>query len=387
MIYDSSVISVSDATIPGDTGTVVVTFPARTERQGLHRKGFGQDYLKQRGISSLLVKAAWNHWFQVPEAEAAMNAVADVTARFRRVVTYGSSMGGYGAALFSGQLNAAAIIAISPQFSIDRAQVPHERRWATDAARITFLHDDMARRLRREATLNLIYDPRTADRSHAEHLLALSDAPCPLLTPFGDHPAGTYLRDSGLLGHLIFGMITGEFDAAEARRQIRARRRHVASYWSNASVSLFRRHPAIARSAAGHAAALAPDNHSVQYQLGRVLAWDGRRAEACDAFRRATSLLPSSPKYHLAYGIELLNAGRSLEAEAALQKAAELAPSDPHPEAARARALLALGRLLEAREAAEEAGRRGLLAHRVTALLAQIATASSLVSVPDGVNI
>ena len=56
-----------------------------------------------------------------------------------RVMTYGSSMGGYAALRFARALRADAILALSPQYSIDPAVVPWEDRWRQDGARIAWL--------------------------------------------------------------------------------------------------------------------------------------------------------------------------------------------------------------------------------------------------------
>lgn len=349
IVHDGEALRVRDATRPGDDGTLVVTFPARTGRQFLDRNGFGQAFLRKAGISALLVTASWNHWFQVPEADAAAAAMARVCARFRRVVTYGSSMGGYGAALFSRRLGADQIIALSPQFSIDAAKVPGETRWREDAARITFRNDDMAAGLRPDVPLTLFYDPLIGDRAHAERLLALSARPNPVVVPFGGHPVGGFLRDARVLGRLITEAIHGPLDAAAARRLIRASRREVPAYWSNAGIVLARRDPAASVAAAERAVALAPEDAEMTFRLANALARAGCADRAADAFAAARRLNPSRAKYRLAHGLHAAQSGAFAEAEALLAPLAEAFPGDYRLHLGLARSLLGLGR----REAAE----------------------------------
>ena len=87
-----------------------------------------------RGIDELHIIPRRNHWYQTPEMDAATE-IARKFARARNVVTYGSSMGGYGSALMSARLGVPAI-SLAPQFTLDAAIAPWESRWREDARAI-----------------------------------------------------------------------------------------------------------------------------------------------------------------------------------------------------------------------------------------------------------
>ncbi|RYI79470.1 MAG: tetratricopeptide repeat protein [Acetobacteraceae bacterium] len=303
----------------------------------------------------MLVKAGWNHWFQVSEAEAAIAAIQAITRRFRRVVTYGSSMGGYAAALWSGALAADAIIAVSPQFSIDRLTSPREKRWAEDARRITFSRDDMAAGLNPAAQLNLLYDPFTPDRDHAERLLALSSNPRPLLIPFGGHPAGAFLRDAGCLSRIILGLVRGSLGPAEARSIVRQSRRSTAVYWANSAALLTKNRRSLALAAIGQAQALQSSNPGVHYQLGKILSRLGQFTEAARAFEQAVAGKPLVAPYHLEWGLSLLRIAQPDAAVRVLTTATSLDPRQVRAHAALAAAYLATEAIGPAREALDRA--------------------------------
>lgn len=317
-------MAVDDATFEGDSDTVVVTFPARTERQGLHRKGFGEDFFKKNRISAVLVKAAWNHWFQVEDTFDAIGAIRSLTRKFRRVVTYGSSMGGYSAAMLSGALNADTIIAISPQYSIDRWKVPFEKRWAQDAINIKFIHDCIELSINRKSDLFLIYDPFTPDSDHANRLLALSDRPKPLRVPFGGHPAGTFLVEAGCISSIVLGLVGGTLSSSAARQIIRASRQRTGSYWINAAAQFARTKPELAAKLVEQAALLNHDNASVYFRTGKVLTRLGRLAEAAHAFEAAARSKSSVAKYQTEWGLSLLQAARPDAAIRVLNQAVEI---------------------------------------------------------------
>lgn len=362
VLFDSPGLRVLDFTLPGDDSVLVVTFPARTERQFLHRKGFGQDFFRRQRISAVHITAAWNHWFQVPETEAALAAVRRVAMRFRRVTTYGSSMGGYAAAACSGAIGAHAVLSLSPQASIDPAKVPWEPRWARDARCIAagpgFVRDDMARLLAPTAALHVAYDPRTRDRLHAERLFAASRDPRPLALPFAGHPAGHALLAAGEIKPWVLGVVRGE-DVSGVRARFRGARAGLPSWWHGLARAAGPRRRALALAAAREARRLAPENAGVAYSAARSLEIGGAMAEALEAFAVACAAKPTAWKYRQERAALLLRSGRAEDALADFDMLVAALPGTPAPLAGRAEALARLGRRAEARVVAEQAVARG----------------------------
>src|SRR5690606_30202022 len=103
---------------------------------GFDRPGFGEEFLRNAGISAIHVMGVREDWYQYPEMPAAMQAVRQATAGAERVMTYGSSMGGYAALRFADAAGANAVLAISPQYSIDPKKMPFETRWHQESQRI-----------------------------------------------------------------------------------------------------------------------------------------------------------------------------------------------------------------------------------------------------------
>ncbi|WP_343505034.1 MULTISPECIES: hypothetical protein [Roseobacteraceae] len=75
------------------------------------------DKLKLTGIG---VRSKRSIWYQFPSWPKAAKAIRDY-CQGRKVITYGTSMGGYAALKNSASLEADVALAFSPQFSIDRA--------------------------------------------------------------------------------------------------------------------------------------------------------------------------------------------------------------------------------------------------------------------------
>ena len=186
---------------PGEIAcdTLFVTFANWRKAPRLTDPGFGQSFFLKRGIPAVHVVTAGNDWFQSAEMVGALAACRRAMSWHARTVTYGSSMGGYGALLFSGLLEPDAAVAISPQFSI-RPGAVEDRRWAGPASRLRFVFDDMALGISATAAKSLFYDPRNADAEHAERFRALG-VRCHAL-PFSGHPSGALLHRLGLLARL-----------------------------------------------------------------------------------------------------------------------------------------------------------------------------------------
>lgn len=234
-IFDGLDVRVTDGRIEGDDALLVISFPSYRTNQSFANRGFAERWLAERRISAVEVKASWNHWMQVPDTEPAMAAIKAIAGSYRRVVTYGSSMGGYAAAACSAAVGAHAVVAISPQYSIDPAKTGWDKRWLPYARTILgrggFIRDDMATQLAPDAALHIIADPWNPDAEHAALIGRHSLRPEGLLALGCGHSAAAGLRDFGLLGSCAVSLLRGTESVGHWRRQLRARRAQSHRYW------------------------------------------------------------------------------------------------------------------------------------------------------------
>ena len=75
----------------GEGGTLVVTFDPILYLWT--RPPFGHEFLRKQQLDVVAVRKKREHFYQPLSREAFMAAVAPVTARYARVVSYGSSLG------------------------------------------------------------------------------------------------------------------------------------------------------------------------------------------------------------------------------------------------------------------------------------------------------
>jgi hypothetical protein len=229
-------------------GQVVVALPHAVAGDGFLDYGFGQKYFHGRNTACIYLRARESNWFQEPQ-------VLDLAARIRaflgpeaRVVTYGASMGAYGALLLSGPLGAEKVLAIAPQFSINRARVPWETRWKQAADRIGgFIHDIDAH-IAPGARKIVFYDRLSRDRGQVD--LFAADASWDLVNlPCASHQVLRFLQETGALKPLLADLFGPGPDTALIRARARANRRSSALYWLTLALYAQRRRPALARAA------------------------------------------------------------------------------------------------------------------------------------------
>ncbi|MBY8976840.1 hypothetical protein KHP62_13535 [Rhodobacteraceae bacterium NNCM2] len=234
--------------IPADA-PVVVTFWHAAAPVGLDGSGYGQGFFERRGIEAVHILNDRVDWFQHDEILDCLAAIRRELGPDRRIIAYGASMGGYGAILSSGPLVADKVLAIAPQFSIDRAVVPFERRWRVEAEEIgPFVHD-ITQLMREDAEVFVLYDPRSVDRLQFE-LFPRGDGWHELALPFSGHLPAMALQEAGLLSRLILEIWRGDLDLASFRCEMMERRRVSSTYWRTICLTALRlRHMQVAQHA------------------------------------------------------------------------------------------------------------------------------------------
>lgn len=261
---------------------VVVTFPHAGGPNVDQKAAFGEVFLKKAGFDAYHILISKIDWFQHQEFFDLIAAIRNDIPPERPVVAYGASMGGYGALLASKQLDAARVLSVVPQFSIDRGVVPWERRWKEHAEFIGDFTHDVAGEISETAEIYSVHDPRNID----DRQMALYPE-CPNWTqfriPFSGHTPLIVLQQAGVLGEFVTAIVRGDVDAQHWRARLLSSRRSTRSYWRViATHAVRRRRMDFARYAlerlemlGGTAAEIAAVNGAID----RVLDSDERRAQ------------------------------------------------------------------------------------------------------------
>lgn len=303
----------------------VVTFDCYHDEPGFDRPGFGESYFAHHDISAIHVLTHANDWYQYADMALVTAAVRSALVGAEHILAYGSSMGGYAAIRFADAIGAHSVLAISPQYSVDRRKVPFERRWMQDQRRIRF-RQEIDGTIRPRARIVAVYDPELAqDRAHIARIAA--DTPIETLAlAHAGHPAGGFLSDVGLLKPMVEQALGGMLDVVAVAREAEARREQSPTWLGERSGALAPGAEAIALAA--RAVALAPDSPLTHDRLACRLAEAGHSTQAIAAHRRAIALDASQtmPGYRWNLSKTLFAAG---DVAGALAEARELQRISP----------------------------------------------------------
>ena len=138
--------------------------------------GYAGELLLRNGFDVVAFKSAKNLWYQNLSSEtltAVERFIAGHQTSYVKRVGYGSSMGAYAAIQFSRSLRLDIVLALSPQFEIDK---PYDQRWQSAASLIEFQHRIDASTIASECKYFVAYDPGTVDVRHVEKLREIIDA-------------------------------------------------------------------------------------------------------------------------------------------------------------------------------------------------------------------
>lgn len=244
--------------------TLIVTFDNMKSRDlPAPAYPWGYRFVARAGYSHLgIVMVRRNDWFRHADVAAFFS---DMRAKgffdqFRRVVFYGSSMGGYAALAYSDAAPGCAVVAFDPQTSLDPAIVPFETRFRRGFARgdWTSPSSDAVVSAREAGRIVVFADPFfSIDAAHLRRLQGknLIWAKC----HWSAHSSARMLHMGGILGTVVQqawdGALTESGFQVEYRK-LRARQAFARMVLNRA---LDRNHPKLVRDALERLARVKPE--------------------------------------------------------------------------------------------------------------------------------
>ena len=191
------------------------------------REPWGWKFFRDQGWSHLGVFCRTKAWMRDEEIidYLASKAKSGFFEGFNRVVLTGSSMGGFGALVFSQLIPGATVVAYNPQSTLDERLVPWETRYGMGRNQNWDLpYGDAAEAVKTVDKAYVFYDPFfDLDVKHAERLRGPNTVF--LKTFFSNHFAAPMLRKMGLLKPIMLGTAAGTMTPEEYYPMVRERRK------------------------------------------------------------------------------------------------------------------------------------------------------------------
>jgi pimeloyl-ACP methyl ester carboxylesterase len=230
-LYQSKNLKVdAHVTVNGRYDIVAVCFQYLQPEPALDLPPFAQDFFREHKISSISINCATNEWFQYLDLPQALSIIRRFAAGWSRIVTYGSSMGGYAALRFASSIGADSSIAVAPQFSPRSAVIPKEHRYESYVLQTTFHYEDQPIAY---AGIDhyVIFDPLLSiDRLHIMEYQRLARI-IPIPIPCGGHTPTAMLAQNGMLSEFILNLVQGVYLPSRFRSAFRHARRRCPLYW------------------------------------------------------------------------------------------------------------------------------------------------------------
>lgn len=210
-----------------EAGTLFITFEhagGPLERPGKYRPGWGTGFLRRERIDHIAVKPKRKDWYTRPDLPQIFAQLGALFARYREVVPYGGSMGGFAALTFADLVGATTVIAIAPQSTLDPRKTPWDNRFppAQDCD-FSGPYGDAVGKYAGVARVLIVVDRycepdmRHLARLRAENVHVLN---LPLL----GHTLAADMQRMGLLSYLISSIQAGTFSKTEFQAIARRRR-------------------------------------------------------------------------------------------------------------------------------------------------------------------
>ncbi len=175
----------------------------------LNASGFGVHFLLGLGYDVVAFKCNNASWYQGLDFDT-VRAVGRKSSGYEQVATYGTSMGGYAAILFSKALGANLVLALSPQFSLAES---FEQRWRDKTKGVEWRHEISAETIAAQATYMILYDDKFM--LDVRQMAGLKAILPPLAThmvgiPFSNHHTIVFLLETGQLTAIVTSILRGD---------------------------------------------------------------------------------------------------------------------------------------------------------------------------------
>ncbi len=192
---------------------------------------YGDGFIQKNGFSGFFFVSLQNHWWQTPELDEAIEMANKYTASHNVRISYGQSMGGYGALLSAGRLNSRALVT-APQTTINPKLALVGDVWLEEINKNPIYRDNVLEELGETKSVVVIYDNKgKGDVSHIKYIENSIGVKLYKI-PYATHNLPETLKEMGIISQLISDFFNNEnaYDRISFRKIIRKRRSESFAY-------------------------------------------------------------------------------------------------------------------------------------------------------------
>jgi len=258
---------------------------------------WGRYFSEKAGFSAIGFVARRNNWYPSSEMQAAKRAIEPLLRKFEARITYGSSMGAYGAVKYSSLLGAKACAAFSPQVSLDPSD------GVSDSVYTRWFRPDLHSRMLVKGPdvcekPFIFFDPVDAfDKQNANFIASIAPQTSLITLPYAGHECIKVVAGVRTTAELLKTCLYGS--NADVRRLCRKLRAVSPARYSGLAIASLGRRQVMAERLIeryGHLFDKKQMSH-VHDKMAEVLAKRGELMKARDNSLRSLDLLPGRPPF------------------------------------------------------------------------------------------
>lgn len=227
----------------GNSEFLLITFSAICFKS-VSETFWGESFSKKNDISVIgFVSRTGTNWYPRKDVELAAKEIEKISRKYIDIITYGSSMGAYGALKHSALLGATACAAFGAQFSIDPLEVDN-------VAFTRFYRHDVNENMSIKAgdickNAYVFYDPHFEfDRINANVIANTSPNVSLVKIPYAGHECIKVIAGATTTLNLLKSCLSG--DSRSISHQVRSARKASAAHFVGLSGHLLARRPELA---------------------------------------------------------------------------------------------------------------------------------------------
>lgn len=230
LIYDDDEISAIQCF--GNSEEILITFGC-LDSYVEGKRFFGDTPAKKLGINCIGIMAKGPHWYPAKNMDSVVNAIQNIIDKFKTRIVYGGSMGGYAALKYSRQLAATHVIALCPQWSLDKEECDgFDPGWQSDFR--PYMKNMGVRNEDLSGHIYLFFDPfDKRDTFHAEKICSLRSGIRKVFVSFVKHDVTVTICGTECLRDIIHSCLSGNINKLH---QISKKKSHKEKiFWNNFS--------------------------------------------------------------------------------------------------------------------------------------------------------
>lgn len=188
----------------GSSEYLLIAFSPMNFQRKDSKDFYAKSIIQNNNVNAVSIMATKNHWYPKQIMQDVIPNIIEFSGKFKYVVMYGVSMGGYAAVKYSKEFGATHVISMMPQWTINPNEFPEYRYIKEYQIFADYLSDMSIKSTDVSGNLHIFYDNYYwDDKIQAQKIIDLFAEKSIYVTPFVGHTLGYILVGSSFFALLV----------------------------------------------------------------------------------------------------------------------------------------------------------------------------------------